>query len=138
MNKSLDTDHQHEPTATLMNNKLAEALTELQQANRDITTLNKDSNKVLDRCTEIKKKTKIADDRGNDNRKAIRKYEADIEAADMEEMKRFSVQAFEEIKFELRKYHGAACTLNLLKKKHCQMREPRLKVSAPFVNPEGP
>jgi len=136
INKSVDTDHQYEPTTTLMNNKLAEALTELQQANRNIKTLHKDSTKLLDRCTQIKKKTKNADDRGNANRKAIRKYDAEIKTADMEEMKRLSVQAFDEVKFELRKYHRAACNLNLLKKKNCQMRDPRLKVRAPYVNPE--
>merc|ERR1712079_336685 len=112
VNKSIDIEHQYEPSATLINDKLDAAFTELQQANRDIEAHHNDSSKLLDRCKEIKNKTKNAGYRGNENEKAERKYEAEIKKADMEEMKRLSVEAFDEIKFELRKYNRAACNLN--------------------------
>jgi len=136
INKSLDTEQQYEPTATLINGKLDAAFTELEQTNRDIEAHHNDSSKLLDRCKDIKNKTKIADDRGNDNRKAIRKYEAEIKMADMEEMKRLSLEAFDEIKFELRKYNRATRKLDLIRKRICQMREPRFGVQDSYANPE--
>jgi len=126
-----------QPIAVLKKGKQAEALKEKQQRNLEIMTLHNDNSKLLDRCGEIINKNEIAHQREKNNEEVLWKYETSIKNEDMEEMKRLSVEAFDEIKFELRKYHRSACNLNLLEEKYCQILKPRLEANSPYSPNKG-